>query len=66
MSNLTTTKRILRYLIGTLDYEILFLEAGEGRECRLVEYNDSSWRGDVDDRESRSGYVFMLGGPSVT
>lgn len=62
LSHLATTKRILRYIRGTLGYEILFPTTNERRECMLVGYTDSSWCGDVDDIKFRAGYVFMLDG----
>jgi hypothetical protein len=65
VSHLAATKRILRYLKGTLDYGILFSVADEGKECKLVGYTDSSWCSDVEDRKSTDGYVFMLGGAPV-
>lgn len=51
VSHLATTKRMLRYLRGTLDYEILFPINNEGKECKLVDYTDSSWCGDAKDRK---------------
>ncbi|XP_050875805.1 secreted RxLR effector protein 161-like [Lathyrus oleraceus] len=65
VSHLTTTKRILRYLNGTLDYGILFHATDEEKECKLVDYTDSSWCSDAEDRKSTVGYVLMLGGAPV-
>ncbi|XP_058746330.1 secreted RxLR effector protein 161-like [Vicia villosa] len=65
ISHLARTKRILRYLNGTLDYGILFPTVDEGKECKLVGYIDSSWCSDVKDRKSTAGYVFILGGAPV-
>ncbi|XP_050914648.1 secreted RxLR effector protein 161-like [Lathyrus oleraceus] len=65
VSHLAKTKRLIRYLKGTLDYGILFPKAGEGKECNLMGYTDSSWCSDVDDKKSTDGYLFMLGGASV-
>ena len=42
-----------------------FLAADEGKECKLVDYTDSSWCSDVKGRKSTAGYVFMLGGAPV-
>ena len=64
-SHLAATKRILRYLKGTLDYGTLFLAADKGKECKLVEYTDSSRCSDTHDRKPTLGYVFMLGGASI-
>ncbi|XP_047308717.1 secreted RxLR effector protein 161-like [Impatiens glandulifera] len=33
---------------------------------RLVGYSDSDWCGDVNDRKSTSGYVFLLGNTAFT
>lgn len=34
-------------------------------EWKPVGYTNSSWCGEVDDRKSTTGYVFMLGGTPV-
>lgn len=60
VSHLVATKRILRYIKGTLNYGILFPSVDKGKECKLVVYTDSSWCGDAKDRKSTTGYVFML------
>lgn len=66
VSHLATTKRILRYLKGTLGYGILFPSVDEGKECKLVGYTDSSCCGDAEDRKPTAGYMFMLCGAPVT
>lgn len=66
VSHLEATKRILRYLKGTLYYGILFPAADEGKECKLVGYSDSRLCGDVKDRKFTVGYVFMIGGAPVS
>lgn len=66
ISHPVATKRMLRYLRGTLDYDILFPVLDEGKECKLVRYTNSSWCGDFEDRKSTNGYVFMLGGTPVS
>ena len=65
VSHLAATKRILRYLKGTIDYGILFPADDKGKECKLVGYMYSSWCSDAEDRKSTTGYVFMLGGAPV-
>ncbi|XP_050918955.1 secreted RxLR effector protein 161-like [Lathyrus oleraceus] len=65
VSHLAATKKILRHLKGTVDYDILFPTANEGKKCKLLGYTDSSWYTDAEDRKSIIGYVFMLGGKSV-
>ena len=64
--HLAAVKRILRYLKGTLDYDILFPAVDKGKECKLVGYTNLSWCSDAEDRKSTTGYVFMLGGALVS
>jgi transposase InsO family protein len=52
-------KRILRYLKGTLDFGLRF--GGLHCDATLVGYSDANWAGDLDDRISTSGYVFLVG-----
>ncbi|XP_047309787.1 uncharacterized mitochondrial protein AtMg00810-like [Impatiens glandulifera] len=56
-------KRILRYVRGTLSLGIFYSKSDN---YRLVDYSDSDWCGDVDDRKSTSGYVFLLGNSAFT
>ena len=55
--HLQTIKRALRYLKGTVSYGIYYRKDGNG-ELRV--YTDSDYAGDVEDRKSTSGYVFLL------
>jgi hypothetical protein len=57
------TKRVLRYVKGTLDFGILY---NRSKDPRLCGYTDSDWAGFVDDRKSTSRYVFNLGTGVVT
>lgn len=50
-------KKVLHYLKGTMDYE-LFYKKNESNE--LVGFSDSDYAGDLEDRNSTSGQVFML------
>ena len=59
----TAVKRIFRYLKGTVDYGIVY---NPDSNSSLVGYSDADWAGDVNDRKSTSGYVFMLGGAPVS
>ncbi|XP_065073043.1 uncharacterized protein LOC135697357 [Ochlerotatus camptorhynchus] len=58
----TEAKRIVRYLLHTLDYG---LTLGRG-DCELLlsGYCDADWAGDSTDRKSCTGY--MLSNPQVT
>ncbi|CAL8090825.1 unnamed protein product [Prunus armeniaca] len=53
-----TTKRVLRYIQGTMNYGIAY-EKGKG--AVLIGYCDSDWSGSEDDMRSTSGYAFNLG-----
>ncbi|GAU39416.1 hypothetical protein TSUD_323640 [Trifolium subterraneum] len=57
-THLAASKRVLRYLKGSLDFGILYK-----RNCELTleGWSDSDYAGDLDDRKSTSNYVFMLG-----
>ncbi|XP_062014728.1 secreted RxLR effector protein 161-like [Rosa rugosa] len=56
-------KKILRYLKGTAELGIAYRRGGEEK---LVGFADSDYAGDIDDRKSTSGYVFMLGTGAVS
>lgn len=55
--HLQSAKRILRYLKGTIDFGVFYKKGGNEE---LIAYTDSDYAGDLDDRKSTSGYVFML------
>lgn len=61
--HLQAVKRILRYLRGTTEFGIIYRKGDEGK---LRAYADSDYAGDVDDRKSTSGFVFMLGTGAVS
>ena len=61
--HLLAAKRILRYLQGTKDFG-LFYEIGKRMD--LLGYSDSDYAGDLDDRKSTSGYVFMMGTAAIS
>ncbi|KAL4014421.1 hypothetical protein IC575_026623 [Cucumis melo] len=56
--HLLAAKRILRYIKGTPDLGMLYQRR---RKLNLVGFSDSDYAGDLNDRKSISGYVFMLG-----
>jgi hypothetical protein len=61
----TAAKRVLRYLAGTRDSSLV-LGNNTSDPTVLVGFSDSDWARDVDDRRSISGYVFQLGGSTVS
>ncbi|KAL5539459.1 hypothetical protein UlMin_045115 [Ulmus minor] len=58
-----TTKRILRYIKGTIDFGLLY---SFSNDYKLVGYSDSDCGGDIDDRKSTSGFVFFMGDTAFT
>ena len=59
----TAVKRILRYLRGTADYGLAYSPDSSGN---CVGYSDADWGGDLDDRKSTSGYVFLISGGAIS
>jgi hypothetical protein len=56
--HLTAMKRILRYLQGTPDYDLLLRCSSSSN---LVIYTDADWASCTDTRRSTSGYAVFLG-----
>lgn len=65
-SHLLAAKRVMRYLRGTLDHGILFPHQGSRSKLKLLSYSDSDWCGDIMDRKSTMGYIFLLAGAPVS
>jgi hypothetical protein len=61
--HLTALKRLLRYLRGTVDYDLLLHRSSP---VELVVYTDADWAGCPDTRRSTSGYAVFLGGNLVS
>ena len=61
--HMRAVKRILRYLRGTTNQGLLYKKNGSKE---VVGFSDADWGGDVDDRKSTSGYVFQIGGSTVS
>lgn len=61
-SHMLAAKRILRYIKATAELGVFYK-----RDCQdeLLAYTDSDYAGDLNDRKSTSGYVFMLSGGAV-
>ena len=60
---MTAAKRILRYLKQTKDLNLTYVRNSPEA---IVGYSDADWAGDVQDRRSTSGNVFLLGGGAIT
>jgi hypothetical protein len=57
-SHWKTTKRILRYVCGIVQFGIHYISRGTPL---LVGFTDSYWVDNPDDRKSTAGYFFSLG-----
>eukprot|EP01018_Ginkgo_biloba_P009783 Gb_07759 [translate_table: standard] len=62
-SHWLAVKQILRYLRGTLQYGLEFVQ---NDDFKLQVHTDSDWAGCADTRRSTSGYSFSLGLAAVT
>ena len=62
----TAVKHVLRYIKGTLDYELCYRKCDSN--LRLIGYSDADWASSCDDRRSISGYCFSLtdNGPLIS
>ena len=58
----SAVKRIFRYLKGTSNLGLCY----QPSKTDLVGYSDADWAGDVNDRKSTSGYVFMMSGSPIS
>lgn len=59
----TAVKRIIRYLVGTRNYGIVFSPKKEGG---VTGFTDADLIGDLDDRKSTSGCVFLCNGGATS
>jgi len=61
-----TVKHVLRYLKGTIDYELCYRKSEDG--LNLVGYSDADWASSIEDRRSTTGYCFSLSktGPLIS
>ena len=60
--HLIAAKRVLRYLQGTQRYGLTYKKT----QKKLEGYADADWGGDLGDRRSYTGYVFLLAGASIS
>ena len=60
----TAVKRILCYLNGSRQLGLLYRANTLNEE--ITGFSDADWAGDVGDRKSTSGYVFLLGDAAVS
>jgi len=62
-AHLTAAKRVLRYLKGTQDLCLVFRPT---EETPLYGYSDANWAGDLEDRRSTTGNLFIVAGAPVS
>ena len=64
--DLIAAKHVLRYLKGTVDYELCFKKSDA--DLQLTAYSDSDWASCLEDRRSTTGYCCTLteGGPLIS
>ena len=60
---MTTAKRVLRYLKQMRDLNLTYVK---NTPEAIIGYSDTDWAGDMKDRRSTSGNVFLLGGGAIT
>ena len=58
-------KRVFHHIKGTLDFGLKFVASDEGH-FSLQGFVDADLAGDVSTRKSTSGYVFRLGGATIS
>ena len=56
-------KRVYHYLHGTMDTRLVYRKTSE---LSLLGYVDADWAGDVNDRCSISGYIFITAGGATS
>ncbi|XP_041026883.1 secreted RxLR effector protein 161-like [Juglans microcarpa x Juglans regia] len=63
MSTWKATKRVLRYLQGTKDYQLTFRRTDS---LEVTGYSNSDFADCSDSRKSTSGYFFLLAGGAIS
>ena len=61
ITHIQAAKRVIRYLKGTLDYDISY-DTSDG----LKGFTDADWVSDVETRRSLGAYVYLLFGGAVS
>ncbi|KAL6288505.1 hypothetical protein ACE6H2_006015 [Prunus campanulata] len=61
--HLRAAKRIFRYLKGTTDFGIFYKKV---KKSSFLGFTDSDYAGDIDDRKSTSGNVFLMSSGAIS
>eukprot|EP00731_Ephydatia_muelleri_P034359 Em0056g18a len=62
-THLTGVKRILRYLKGTINLGLKFEKTADSS---IIGFSDADWAGDLDNRHSTSGNLFVMSGGAIS
>ena len=62
-AHLTAVKRVLRYLKGTLDITLKYRKSDKDK---VLGFSDADYAGDVDDRHSTTGNLFLMSGGPIS
>ena len=62
-SHWVAAKKVLRYMQNTKNYQLVY---GRDDGLELVGFTDSDLAGDLDERKSTGGYIFMLNGGAIS
>ena len=62
-AHLTAVKRIFRYLKGTIN---LGLKYERSDDSSLIGFSDADWAGDMDNRHSTTGNLFVMSGGAIS
>ncbi|XP_050909995.1 secreted RxLR effector protein 161-like [Lathyrus oleraceus] len=65
--HLTTVKRVLRYIKGTIDHGVVMSRKNKNisTNVEVYGYTDSDYNGDQDEKKSIAGYIFMIRGAPI-
>jgi len=63
MIHLKALKWILRYIKGNVDFGLFY---GYSNSFDLVDYSDSGWARDMEDKKSTTSFVFYMGDKTFT
>lgn len=61
--HLQVAKRVMRYLRGTTEFRTFYINEGN---IELATYIDNDYAGDLDDKNSTLGYIFLLSSGDVS
>jgi hypothetical protein len=63
MEHWMAVTQIFRYLQGSLQMKLQF---GATPSKEVLGYCDANWGDDIEDRRSTTGFVFMIGGGTIS